>query len=94
MVSGDAISHLVNPIDPVLLPWHLFGALPCLNTQPHRVNVTRVQGIYRVSGRSVCDERYSQPVNGWLKKVGVPDFVLIPDFLIYLSITNYMFIAF
>ena len=29
VVSGDAISHLVNPIDPVLLPWHLFGVRHC-----------------------------------------------------------------
>lgn len=24
----------------------------------------------------MCDERYSQPGNGWLKKVGVLDFIL------------------
>ncbi|WP_244081353.1 hypothetical protein, partial [Aeromonas caviae] len=54
---------------------HYSQALPCLNTRPHWVNVAGVQGIYRVPERSVCDERYSQPVNGWLKKVGVPNFL-------------------
>lgn len=75
VVSGDAISHLVNPIDPVLLPWHLFGALPCLNTQPRWVNVAGVQGIYQVPGRSVCDERYSQLTAGserWVPQVLSP----------------------
>lgn len=25
VVNDDAISHRVNPIAPILLPWHLFG---------------------------------------------------------------------
>lgn len=39
-----------------------------------KVKIACLPDLSRVLGGAVCDERYSQLRNGWLRKVGVPGF--------------------
>ncbi|WP_378081571.1 hypothetical protein ACFU5E_06510 [Aeromonas bestiarum] len=47
-----------------------------------QVKTTRVSNFYCFLGVSIHDCRDSQPSSGWLKKVGVLDFVLLPPLLL------------